>query len=371
MSGISLQCSAGRSGEVSAANISAPPQSLAEQVSHWEFWPAWAISLPMIPWWFMLALRDGPTSFTASNPAIPLGGLVGESKSAILSRLAASHALACTLLAAGPLPQRLERLAAWMLERSQTFPLILKPDVGERGAGVRLVKSHAEAQEYLLKHPGPTLCQEYHAGPFEAGVFYVRMPGAARGSIFSVTDKIFPCVKGDGAATLEELIRSHPRLHVQASVFLERLGTRRKTVPARGEEVRLALAGNHCQGTLFCDGGHLATPLLAGALDRSVAEFEGFCFGRFDLRYRDAESLRLGRDFGIIELNGVLSESTNIYDPRCGFWQGQRILRAQWELASRIGKLNRSRGARAATLIEVFEALAEHLDRPNADTTAD
>ncbi len=51
-------------------------------------------------------------------------------------------------------------------------------------------------------------------------------------------------------------------------------------------------------------------------LDREIAcafEDGGLDFGRFDLRYASDEDLKAGRGFKIIELNGTMSESTNLY----------------------------------------------------------
>ena len=55
----------------------------------WEFWPPWALYLPLVPWIVWLAIRHrGLTVFTAANPGIEAGGFIGESKTAILGRLA-------------------------------------------------------------------------------------------------------------------------------------------------------------------------------------------------------------------------------------------------------------------------------------------
>jgi hypothetical protein len=48
---------------------------------------------------------------------------------------------------------------------------------------------------------------------------------------------------------------------------LSRLGPRRHRVPAVGEPVRLAIAGNHAQGTLFLDGSDLITAALERRVD--------------------------------------------------------------------------------------------------------
>ena len=54
-------------------------------VSTFEFWPPWLFYIPVALYWLWLAARfRGLTLPTAVNPAIPSGGLLGESKSGIL-----------------------------------------------------------------------------------------------------------------------------------------------------------------------------------------------------------------------------------------------------------------------------------------------
>ena len=343
------------------------------RLTRWEYWPAWAVYAPLAPWILYYGLRSGGvTTCTAANPAIPFGGLVGESKWDILQRLAAGAGVLSCPLPAGDVRSQQERLAAFVRTNAVEWPVILKPDVGERGTGVRLLRGERQANEHLERCRGVAMiAQEYHPGPFEAGVFYIRHPGHERGFIFSVTDKVFPQVNGDGRSTIAELIRGDARLRFQADVFLGRLGGSADRVPEAGERVPIGIAGNHCRGTLFRDGSGLATPELAAALDRVLAAEPGLCFGRFDVRYRDPEELRAGRGFKVIEFNGLLSEATHIYDPSYGFWKAQRILREQWRLAFEVGRANARRGHRVGSLGEIYRAVRSHLSRPIADAGSD
>lgn len=337
----------------------------------WEFWPAWALYGPLLPALAWYALRHGgATVFTAANPGILHGGLAGESKWETLRRLPHDAVAPSILLPPGPTTTRRDALLA--AERILgPYPIILKPDVGERGAGVRLVRSRPEALQALARTPAALIAQRYHPGPFEAGVFYIRRPGRPTGRIFSITDKQFPRATGDGQRTLRELIDAHPRLRLQAPVFLRRLGPAADRVPHAGESVPLAVAGNHCQGTMFLDGARLITPELTAAFDRIASAVPGFCFGRFDVRYADPDQFRAGRGFSIVELNGVGSESTNIYDPAAGFWQGQRVLREQWRLAYEIGAENIRRGARPTPALTLLRSALAHLRRPDRTAPAD
>jgi membrane protein DedA with SNARE-associated domain len=308
------------------------------KLSHHEFWPAWLFYLPLVPWFLLLSLRYRSfTVWTAANPVIPAGGVVGESKAEILSALPDEFAVPTHLIPSGDIADRL-RIASncpW------PYPWILKPDAGQRGAGVRKIGSISDVRDYLESTSDYIIAQPYHPGPFEVGVFYYRLPGQEHGRIFSITDKIFPVVVGDGRRTLESLIRAHPRYSRQVAVFLARHADRRDLVLAEGREFPLALAGNHCQGTLLRDGSHWRTPALEYAIDAIARQVPGFHFGRFDIRFTDAGEFRRGHGFAILELNGVTSESTNIYDPSWSVWRAYCTLFRQWAIAFRIGSMNR------------------------------
>lgn len=339
----------------------------------WEFWSTWYFYIPLYPWILWLAIRHrGLTVPTAANPGIANGGgFIGESKCDILSKLPAEHVLPFTRIEPGETPERLRALERIMSDRGWQFPLILKPDSGERGTSVRLVKDAIFAATCFDGMRTTVVTQVYHPGPFEAGIFYYRMPGEGRGRIFSITDKHFSYLTGDGVHNVEQLIWRHPRYRMQASRFLARLGAESDRVLAEGERLRLAMAGNHCQGTLFKDGAHLITPELESAIDAVAQAFEGFYFGRFDVRYSDVDAFRAGRDFKIIELNGVTSESTNIYDPDWSILRAYATLYRQWAILFAIGAANRKRGVEPLRLGEILRATRDHYRKRKLDPMAD
>ena len=138
----------------SPAGITAPDysDSLGDG-RHWEFWPAWLFYLPVAIYYGWLALRH--RSFTlpsAANPGIPTGGLVGESKFAIIDLLHGKHPAQVAdgyLVDGQTVTERMGSLRRFLCEREITLPFILKPDFGQRGNGVRLVRSLPAALEYL------------------------------------------------------------------------------------------------------------------------------------------------------------------------------------------------------------------------------
>lgn len=345
-----------------------------------EFWPAFVFYLPLAPWVAYLALRrGGPMTFTCVNPGIAHGGgVVGESKIEIFRALSQTSELivATAFIDAGPpAPERAE-LVARLVREDETFggyPVILKPNEAQRGHGFKVIRNREDALRYFETMTRAALLQAYHPGPFEAGVLWQRDPGAARGRVFSVTRKVFPIIEGDGKSTLERLIWAHPRFMMQADLFLKRYDAERDRVLGKGEKMRLAIAGNHCQGTMFLDGADLITEDFERAVDQIAMGFagQGLDYGRFDIRYTSDEELRAGKGFKIIELNGTMSESTNIYDPGKPIWWSYRVLMRQWDTLYRIGASRRRAGVRPMTLRELIRTAAEHYRGRPGSSVAD
>jgi pimeloyl-ACP methyl ester carboxylesterase/membrane protein DedA with SNARE-associated domain len=332
------------------------------RLTRWEFWPLWMFYPPVLLYVVWLGLRHRSlTLFTCANPAMPAGGLVGESKSAILRGLGAGPAIAPSLLLerAVPLEERLARLNDFTQRHRLAWPVVLKPDVGERGLGVHFARDHDSARAYL-EGAGYDVIAQAVVGGAEFGVFYYRLPGEGAGRIFAITEKHLPDVVGDGQQTLEQLILSDRRAVCSARFFLRQHADRLDWVPFLGQKVPLTLLGTHSRGALFMDGTRLATPELTAAIDRLSQGYPGFWFGRYDLRAPDAEALKAGGPFTVLELNGVSSEATSIYDPDHSLLQAYRTLFAQWRLAFEIGRRNRDRGARPATPAELIRLLRHH-----------
>jgi len=328
----------------------------------WEFWPTWATYAPLVPWIAWLALRHGGAgTVAAANPAFADGGLVGESKFDILRMLPPQWAVPSARIESGPLETRRRAIAGFLELAGVAWPLVLKPDVGQRGAGVRKVASAADVTDYLRGAEYPIVAQPWHPGPFEAGVFYWRHPAEGRGRIFSITDKIFPRIVGDGASTFETLVRAHPRLSRQWPVFKARHAASLGRVLAPGEVFLLGEVGNHCQGTLFRDGGALWTPALEARIDTIAREVPGFFIGRFDVRYSNRERFMAGEELAILELNGVTAEPTDVYDPERTVWSSYRALFEQWRQVFTIGAANRRLGHPGASWRRLLRLGLQHL----------
>jgi len=157
-------------------------------------------------------------------------------------------------------------------------------------------------------------------------------------------------VTGNGRDTLEILIFRHPRAIVLLSTFLNRFEDRLDQVPEEGEIILLGELGTHARGAIFRDGRHLITQELTEAVDAIALSWEGFYFGRFDFKVPDEEALREGRALKILELNGLTSEETHIYDARHSLFFAWRTLCRQWRTAFEIGEANVRAGLRPPSI---------------------
>jgi hypothetical protein len=326
---------------------------------HWEFWPAWLFYIPVGVYYAWLAIRHGSLSVpTSANPGIATGGFIGESKLEILDQLrrTSPQFTADAFLVEGQTTS--DRLVClhWLCrEHEITLPFILKPDVGQRGNGVRLIRSMRAALEYLQIVDSPVIIQRYVAGPQEVGIFYYRFPDEPHGNVFAITEKIFPTITGDGIHTVEELIRADERAALIAATYLRRFASRRNEILALGERLKLVETGNHAQGCIFRDGMHLHTEALERVIDEISQRLTGFFIGRYDIRYENEEDIKQGRNFQIVELNGATSEATSIYDARNSLFSAYRTLFRQWRLVFAIGAANSANGHAASSIAGLWQ----------------
>lgn len=335
----------------------------------WEFWPRSVFYLPILPWIAWLAMRHRSLRVAAcANPGIPGGGLAGESKDEIHTLLGAvPEALpaTCTLPIAADPAARLARLDTFVASREKSWPIVLKPDIGDRGQGVQIVRSREQAAAYLAATGVDTLAQEFISG-VEVGILWIRHPGESRGRISSLCEKQLPSLRGDGKRTIEELILTDERALYLAPRHLARLAARLDEVPAAGAEVPLVEIGTHSRGSVFVDAAAWRTPELEDRIAAIADAMPGFFVGRFDIRAPSRAALQRGEGLRILEVNGITGEPGHIYDPRYGVIQAWRCVASLWAEIFAIGAANHARG----TLLPGWSELGRLLQRARAASRA-
>ena len=292
----------------------------------------------------VLALRSRHFAFfTAANPSIYSSGLGVESKygtiQKIPQRFRPKSVLAHHGEAFAKIKEKIER-------ENISYPLIAKPDIGYRGFLVRKVKTELELQNYLEKYHINFIIQEFIDYPEEIGILYYRYPNEKVGQISSITLKEFLFVEGDGHSTVLQLIQKKPRASLQIDRLKETHRGIFNQIPAKGERISLGVIGNHSKGTTFISGNHLIDSELIQTFDQISKEIDGFYYGRFDIKCNNFEELKKGINFKVLELNGVCSEPTHIYDPEnSSYFRALRDILKHWAVIRKISEANHKKGA--------------------------
>ncbi|PZW43750.1 hypothetical protein LX95_00074 [Mesonia algae] len=305
------------------------------KLNNWEYWPVYIVYLPTFFLWvtYMIKFRSF-RFYNLVNPKIKNGGFYGDGKMEVY-KLFPQKLYPKTLLISHIKTNNFEKL---LKENQLAFPIIVKPDVGCRGVSVDKLYSLDALQTYHSTINEAYLIQENIELPNEIGLFYCRLPNQPKGQITGITNKRFLTVTGNGKDSLEQLLRLNPRFELQIPKLKNKIDL--SEVLSNNEQRCLVPFGNHNRGTQFLDGKDLITEKLELYFDSVLSKIEGFYFGRLDIRFNTFEELEQGLNFSIIELNGVKSEPTHIYDPKYSFLLGQQEIFKHQKMISKIVEMN-------------------------------
>lgn len=333
--------------------------------------PDWIFYIPVGLRWIGLSIRYKSLTLPAlTNPLIETGGFWGESKSKIMESISNGNEVWLAKFITFTRTHSDFNLdfteALQLIEKSEIdFPLVVKPDIGWQGFGVRLLKNESELKEYLSNYPlnETVILQEFIDYDGEAGVFYARMPNEPEGKVISLTLRYFPFVTGDGKSTLRQLIQNNPRTGFKSKYYLGNHPRHRglsleklNSIPADGELVRLAFIGSIRIGGIYRDARHRITPALSKQFDAISKSIPEFYYGRFDIRFRSTELLMEGKDFFIFEINGSGSEPIHAWDPEIPFFKVYKELFKTQKLMFQIAACNLKRGFQPVSLADFMKA---------------
>ncbi len=323
---------------------------------NYEFWPwyFWHILLFPIHIYNVIKCRS-LVYFTYLNPSFgKTGGFFGDSKSQILENVPQSIRLKEFVLKDGDLVE------AQLEKFGMQFPLVFKPEMGERGMGVAVINSTEEAMKYLNKHSKyEIIIQEFCDFELEYGVFVYKHPDKGW-HISGLTGKVPFAIIGDGVSNLETLVNSNCRYAMQ----LKRLKSEGKfdfnTILEKNETVILEKVLNHRLGTIFINESKQIDKGMVQVFTEICNQIKGFNYGRFDLKTNSLADLKKG-NFKVIELNGAAAEPTIIYDQQnTGFFKSLLIMIKHQLAQGVIAKAKKSEIENPLTPLRLIQILKQH-----------
>lgn len=309
------------------------------KLTRYEYWPVWLFFLPAIfLFWPILAIRARAVLyFTATNPGIPLGGFFGEKKYDIIKNIAPQY-LPQTVL----LPKEQQAQGVQIAQQNNfTYPLIIKPNVGERGNDVAKINTPQELESYLTHSSGDVILQEFITHPQEYGVMFYKYPDGSQKGITSIVKKGFLTATGDGKSTLHQLLQKNDRARFQLPSLEKNQKVNLTQVLPQGHTQLVEPIGNHCKGTAFINANHLITNEMIEAFDKIAQGINGFYFGRFDLKCSSDADLQKGLNIKVMEVNGTTSEPGHIYDMNTmNLWKAYRDIWLNMKIVNTVAIIN-------------------------------
>ncbi len=329
------------------------------KLTHFEYWTWWMFYVPLLPYWLFQAIRTRSlTFFTNADPCIEYGGFFGESKMEILRQIPKQY-LPKTIFIEQQ--TNLKTIVDKLIQEDLVYPIICKPDVGERGTQVEKLYNNYDLIKYLSEVQEDFIIQEFITYDIELGVLYYRYPDSFIGKVSSVTRKEFLSVSGDGKSNVEQLMQQNTRARFQIDSMRKRLGDMgMNEVIKTGEKRILEPIGNHCRGTKFLDNNFLLNSSLDEVFDKIALTIDGFHYGRFDIKVKSIEDLFEGKNIRIMELNGVSSEPGHIYDPKNTLWAAYRDLARHWKIIADISIQQQSKGIMPVPFSILWKVVKQH-----------
>lgn len=324
--------------------------------TEWEHWPSFMYYLPLLPYFLYKTWKaKSLTYFSAANPGIKMAGNGTESKYETLMLLPEHYRPVSIYVQAGT---SADMVLDQISQSEINYPFILKPDVGFRGYMVKKIDNEKLLKAYINNFDHPLIVQEFVDYPNEMGVFYHRLPNQKRGKITSLTLKKYPTLTGDGRSTLKQLITNDNRAFLYFDLLKNIHHQKLDHIYAKNEIIPLSFIGNHSKGTQFINGNHLIDEALTRVFDNLSHQTSGWYYGRMDLKYNSFADLKEGKNFKILEINGIISEPTHIYDPEhpdAGYFKCIHTIKEHWEIIDKIALINKTKST--VTIPEVKEYL--------------
>lgn len=320
-----------------------------------EYWPSWIIYTPVVLAWIRHAIKlKSPLYFTVVNPTIETSGFIGESKQSIYNQIPKAYYPKTVFIKKDENPL----LAINTITKTINFPLIVKPDIGDRGFKIKICHTPHALEDYLKQCNFNVIVQEYITYAKEYAIFYYKNP---TGKISSICEKKQLTIIGNGKDTIAKLINKNDRAFLQIKRLKQEFSTIWHNILDNNEELILEPIGNHSRGSEFINRNNLIDTELTVAFNTLSQHIKQMNYVRFDIKCKSLEDLKNLKHFSIIEINGVTAEPAHIYDKNIPFIFALKDLLNHWQVLFEISKRKILSGATPMPLNDFVNHVISYL----------
>lgn len=288
------------------------------------------------------------------------GGLFSYSKFQILQLLPKEH---LPIQLSISTDQSSEEAFFACRQKGINFPLIIKPDKGERGKAVAYIQNEKAFHSYPYWQRDDIIIQEYIDWPLELGVFWIRNMKTNIGFVSSLMERNLLQVKGNGEDDIYHLLLHNRRYNRYAEKVKSIYPKKSKEVPSKGKSIVIEPIGNHSRGTTFLNAMDQLDEKITSSMNSLLMPIEGFNYGRLDIRTKSWEDLKSGKNYKILEVNGANSEPAHIYHPNSSIIQAYKSLFQHWNYIYEIAIFNQGEGMQSESLGQLYKAFKTYLKK--------
>ena len=313
-------------------------KKLLNKITNWEGWPFKILYTPISFFWGWYIFKSKSLwFFTASNPTLTFGGMVGEPKTEMYNLLPATlYPITFKVLP----NENFLLIEQKLVQYKINYPLIVKPEVGGQGILLRKINSGEELKWYHANMPWEYLVQEFVQYAMEVSIFYIRHPEEKKGLVTGFLLKYPLHIAGDGEQTVEQLVRQHPKAKKRIDHLFTVHKERWQDVIPAGEKYMLSYAANHTRGAQFIDLKEHIDERLVNVFDTISNNINDFYYGRYDIMCQSVEDLKAGNNFTILEYNGCGAEPNHFYDTGYTLIGAYKEILKHWKALYEISKYN-------------------------------
>lgn len=288
--------------------------TLWERITNWENYSNNVFLFPLYVFAVYKAIVNRTMwLFSTANPEMTFGSFFGLTKSEVYHLLPkGTYPDTILIQPTNSFSEVLTKIESINLE----YPFIVKPDVGMVGLMVRVVNDEEQLKNYHDLVQADWIAQAFVPFDVEVGLFYVRHPNEKKGRIVGLSEKKPLSVIGNGISTLGQLIKDDVRAYQWEEEIFRKKSKLWDTVPAKGEFVQLIQTGNRKNGARLVELVEEVDEDLVALFDKISHHSGKIFYGRYDIKCSSLEDLKKGKNYGILEFNGVHSGYGHLY--HCG-----------------------------------------------------